>query len=113
MLLFTYGTLKTGGSAHGLMGESKSLGVVRTAPNYCLYTISSFAGMVCEDENQGVLGELFEVPESVLPGLDSYEGVPGLFTRSCIKLEDGREVFSYLFARPIAGKAKIEKGFWP
>jgi len=100
-LLFIYGTLKTGQRRNFYLTRdgAQCLGEARTAPKYALFRplLTDYPCLV-EDEKRGVAveGELWEVSDKALETLDFVEGVPRLFQRRGITLEDGRQVQAYL-----------------
>ena len=116
--LFVYGSLKRHKSAFGFLEGHNAVFLKEavTAPRYHLYQISWFPGMVIDDLDEGttggVHGEVFEVTEECLQDLDRYEGVPHLFRREEVFLEDGDKVFAYIFAEPFTGRTRIESGIW-
>lgn len=110
--LFVYGTLKQGGSANDLLQGAVCIGKVTTHPRYHLYRIGTFPGMVVGDETGGVTGELFEVDDRCLKGLDQYEGVPYLFRREEIDLSCGVKAWAYLYNRSVNKYKRIMEGEW-
>ncbi len=48
---------------------------------YALYNLGSYPGIV-PDENEKVLGELYEIDQSILPRLDRLEGNGSLYIRT-------------------------------
>ena len=115
--VFVYGTLRKNQSAHSLIKKAPGhfLKQLRTAPKYHLFDVGSFPGMV-EDETEigpGILGELYEVPESAFRDLDRYECVnTGLFRRAEVLLEDGSTANAYIFTSNMNNAQKIESGIW-
>ncbi len=104
--LFVYGTLMTGQLRNRYLTEegARFLRLARTAARYALFRpfLADYPCLV-EDTRQGVCieGELWEVSEECLRGLDAVEGVPDLFQRRMITLEDGEEVQAYVMpAKP-------------
>lgn len=112
--LFVYGTLKSDGAAHHILGEAKPLGSAATSMRYSLYHVGGwFPGMVEENSGSGVQGELYEVSEDCLRRTDRYESIDsGLFRRTEIELSDGSKVLAYLYAHPLLGARKLTDGFW-
>ena len=99
--LFVYGTLMTGQSRNLYLtsGGAQCLGKVRTAARYTLYRpLQADYPCLVEDEERDVAveGELWEVSRPCLESLDAVEGVPTLFQRRVITLEDGQQVQAYL-----------------
>lgn len=125
VLLFVYGTLKRGHGAHGLLTEecgARFLRQARTTKDYALLGMSYFPGMVRHPSPKGVLGELYELDSiNHLAPVDRYEGVPSLFTREIIELEDGTRTYAYLYN--ISGSLQedfadekypiLAEGVWP
>lgn len=115
MILFVYGTLKRNHHANHLLtgNGGKFLGQARTEPKYHLYRVGWYPGMYVDESIEGgVLGELWKVPEEAFVDLDSYEGVPHLFRREEITLDDGIKVLAYLYNGEIIAKKRIVEGVW-
>lgn len=93
--LFVYGTLMRGERAHALLDGARFRAEVATAPGFALLDLGAYPGMVRVGA-ASVLGELYEVPQTMLPRLDAYEGCPELFERVEIGLEDGERAAAYL-----------------
>jgi len=77
--VFVYGTLRKGGVANHLMGDSTWLGSAKLAGQ--LFKIDWYPGAVHQPEtkskaktNDFVLGDLYEVSNQKLKELDDYEG---------------------------------------
>jgi len=83
---------------------------VRTAPRYQLYRISWYPGMV--EEEGSVEGEVYSVSDECLAHLDQYEGVPTLFRRGEVELEDGTTAISYFFNMPVGGRQRVKNNNW-
>ena len=87
MLVFVYGTLKTGYRLHAHMTGSRFLGEARTEPLYRLFRIDWFPGLVESLDGTGIRGEVWEVSASTLRQLDVVEEVDaGLYERRVIRL---------------------------
>ena len=96
-ILFVYGTLKKKNSRNHVLREGKYLGTAETFEDYTLYNCGAFPAMVKakEDVRTGVLGEVYEVPTSLLDGsLDHIEGRPFLYDREVVSLKDNDLVTS-------------------
>jgi gamma-glutamylcyclotransferase (GGCT)/AIG2-like uncharacterized protein YtfP len=112
-LLFTYGTLKQGGCRHGPLASQRFQGVARTSKDYALYDLGDYPGLTASDEGHGVLGEVYEVEESLLPWLEAVEGAPELFKREPIEIQGYSEVvWAYFYQGNLAGLHRIEAGEW-
>lgn len=105
-ILFVYGTLKRGQRNHGLMREARYLGEAVTAPLYTLLDLGSFPGMI-PGGSTAVHGELYEVGPKLLALLDRHEGVPRLYNRIGIQLENRDSVDGYV----LIDSDRIERGF--
>lgn len=114
--LFVYGTLKKGFSAHRILKQSPAafLGEAKTTPDYHLYDVGSFPGLIFDDScDGGVHGELYQIPEAAFKNLDRYECVnTGLFRREEIELEDGAKAQAYIFNSNVENAVKINEGVW-
>lgn len=86
MKVFVYGTLMQGKKNAGLLETSEYMGRA-SIDHYALYQVNpEYPGIVRESAN-GVIGELYEVPEMVMPLLDKLEGVKeGLFARELVNI---------------------------
>lgn len=70
--IFVYGTLLKGQRAHYMLEGCEYLGNYRLS-DYGMYNLGSYPGVkYCKGES--VEGEVYSVPESLLPSLDRYEG---------------------------------------
>jgi gamma-glutamylaminecyclotransferase len=94
-LLFVYGTAMSGGANHGLLDGCRFLGATRTGPGYDLVDLGGFPALL-EGGETPVSGELYALDPTVLRLFDEMEDHPEYFRRTPIRLEDGREVVSYV-----------------
>jgi gamma-glutamylcyclotransferase (GGCT)/AIG2-like uncharacterized protein YtfP len=85
-LLFVYGSLKRGFRLHRHLQPGRFLGAAHTEPGYALYRLDWYPGMVAEPGSGVVTGELYEIPEALLPFLDEVESVPHLYQRAQIEI---------------------------
>lgn len=109
--VFVYGTLLRGQQRNDLLENEIFLGEVRTAPQFTLISLGPFPAIVRYKENQ-VLGELYEVSDATLWLLDQVEGVPHLYRREEIELEDGSTAIAYLLPHMEEGMWEIKSGSW-
>jgi gamma-glutamylcyclotransferase (GGCT)/AIG2-like uncharacterized protein YtfP len=114
MLLFFYGTLKSGGSANHLLAGARLIGPVVTAAKYRLYDMGWHPAMVRDDANgAAVEGEVWDVGPELLARLDEYESDPPGFRRQKIEAPDiAGEVQAYVFMLPIPA-ARPSGSAWP
>lgn len=89
MLVFVYGTLKTGHRLHEHMAGSRLVADAVTQPLYRLFRIGWFPGLIERDDGICIRGELWDVSPERLSVLDEVEEVStGLFARRPIQLAD-------------------------
>ena len=112
-ILFVYGTLKRGQRNHGLMREARFLGEAITFPDYTLLDLGSFPGIIAGGTT-AVHGELYEVGPDLLARLDRHEGVPRLYVREAVHMDETDKAESYFLVDPgrIAQGIIVETGFW-
>ena len=117
-LLFVYGSLKRGYRLHRHLRSGVFKGVAYTEPGYALYRLGWYPGMVVEVKSGCVTGELFEIPESLLPELDEVEGVPHLYRRAAISVHcpdhSGESVvaLTYLYQQSVRQHPRVVDGHW-
>lgn len=117
-LLFVYGSLKRGFRLHHHLHTATFLGAARTEPGFALYRLVWYPAMVAEVTSGTVAGELYEVPEALLPTLDEVEGVPVLYQRMRIRVScpelcpEYVEVFTYVYQQPVNPCLRLEDGHW-
>lgn len=104
-LLFVYGSLRRGGSAHRLLDGAESLGEARYQGR--LHQLGEYpAAVPSRSPGDRVEGELYRLPpgevEACLGRLDRYEGPEYRRAHVCVKLADGgaRECWIYLHRSP-------------
>jgi len=106
LILFIYGTLKRGCRNHSVMRGAEFAGQAATEPAYLLVNCGAYPGLVrAAGERTGVSvrGELYRVDGALLAELDRFEGVPSDYVRAMVRLADGSEAQTYLYARSTAG----------
>ena len=91
-LLFVYGSLKRGQANHRELGAGGFVAMTRTAPHFALRVISGYPALV--PGSGAILGELYRLPVSALPGLDEFEGPA--YVRQEIELSGGERALAYL-----------------
>jgi gamma-glutamylaminecyclotransferase len=91
--IFVYGTLKRGCCNHRFLAGQRFITEARTLPHYALYDLGGYPGMVAvTDQPQSVQGEVWEVDETALRGLDTLEGLEeGEYRRVQIPLASPHE----------------------
>jgi len=111
--LFVYGTLKRGERNHPVLINSNYLKPASTSPNYQLFDLGPYPGMI-ETPQSGlsILGEFFEIHSNLISELDAIEGAPTLFELNPITLNDGTLAFSYLYKRDTSDARLITTCNW-
>jgi gamma-glutamylcyclotransferase (GGCT)/AIG2-like uncharacterized protein YtfP len=104
-ILFAYGTLAPG-SPEAAARDGWAPDQVRGR----LYDLGPYPALVgCDDPDSGwVQGYVREVDEAMLSGrLDAYEGVDeGQYRRVVATTRAGRQVWVYVYARPLPSEAR-------
>ena len=113
MKVFVYGTLMRGHGNNWLMQDAAFLGEAETNPEYTLYNLGHFPGMV-EEGKTSIKGEVYDVSSWTLGWLDKLENVPELYQRKKITLQNGEAVETYIFPRKSLNAADLEikSGDW-
>lgn len=100
--LFVYGTLKRNERNHFLLAGQTFLQVARTQPHYRLFDQGSYPCLVPWDPGLSIEGEVYEVKEEALEQTDLLEGIPTLYDRAMIELQDFEEpVLVYLYQQSV------------
>lgn len=98
VLLFVYGSLKSGYENAHLLARATCLGAARTALGHRLirYQEGYPALVPVASSPDSVTGELYLVDAALLAELDVFEDCPALYQRVTIDLDDGRAAQAYL-----------------
>ena len=109
-----YGTLRLGQRAwERYLKDSTFIGTFRMEGN--LFNLGAFPGVKLPLENghnnTGVTVDVFEIDHPVLDHLDRYEGVPSLYSRRTIHIED-MPCFVYEYNGIPSEGSLIESGDW-
>jgi gamma-glutamylaminecyclotransferase len=110
--VFVYGTLKRGGSNHALLAGQRLIGPARTRPEFKLYELDGYPGLVrVAAEGRSIGGELWAVDDPCLAALDELEGTgSGLYAREPIGLLpplEGAHAQAYLYLPSVAGRRDL------
>ena len=108
-LIFVYGTLKRGLSNHSYLAGQRFVSEARTQPAYRLFDLGGYPGMVCvAKDGLSIEGEIWEIGEACLSGLDQLENVEGgEYERTLIALADPfdhRKIEGYVYLRAVTGR---------
>lgn len=116
--VFVYGTLKRGFPNHPYMSGATFIGEARTRDAYPLVVGGTwFTPYLIPERGSGhpVKGELWEVPEAMMPALDELESthLPNGYRRELIPIEtlgDGASVEAWAYFRKREHIAVIHTG---
>jgi gamma-glutamylaminecyclotransferase len=122
MLLFVYGTLRRGADNHDQLRGARLLGSARTRAAYELVDMGGYPALL-EAGRTAVVGELYEVEETLRRKLDAFEEVPTLYVRKHVSLDAASERLcrqhgsslaeAYVMRRAQAASApRLEDGNW-
>ncbi len=104
--IFVYGTLMRGEKAAQMLAEGNYIGDY-VLNDYAMYDLGAFPG-IREKAGEKVFGEVFEIPESLIPRLDSYEGEGYLYRRAAVSVENENSsldnVLAYVYLGECEGK---------
>ena len=80
ILLFVYGTLRTGGANHGLLAGARLVGAARTVERYALF-VDGIPFLAPAPAVHRVRGEVYAVDAATLAEIDRLEGHPTWYER--------------------------------
>lgn len=92
--VFVYGTLKSNCGSHWILGDSKFLGTYRIE-GYVMYALDAFPVALEGSSEDGFVGELYEVSDSVLRELDKYEGYHENYEETSLYIRDKVDIVGY------------------
>ena len=102
--LFVYGTLMRGERAAGMLADGIYKGEY-VLDDYAMYDLGSFPGII-EEEGEKVIGEVFEIPDTIIPRLDCYEGEGDLYKRTVVSVKGEDPSIDKALAYVYLGKGK-------
>ena len=111
--LFVYGTLRDGGSASHLLdtGLPYKINTVVDLPLEMVNVNGMFPGLILSEEVNEIVGDIVDIPNSLVLTLDKYEGVPSLYTREIFTIE-GIQTIVYVLNPDVQYSHKIPGGDW-
>ena len=110
--VFCYGILKQGRGGHEYLSKAIKLGTTTTPPEYTMYSLGGFPG-VTEGGTTGIIGEVYEINETILARLDILEGWPDFYNRKKITTDYGEAWMYYIENRKFGNHISIvESGEW-
>ncbi len=109
--VFVYGTLMQGERAAGMLADGTYKGEF-ILDDYALYDLGPFPG-IKEMPEECVIGEVYEIPESVIPRMDSYEGEGSLYKREAVSVRNDEtvldDVYVYVYLGQVSGSVVRHK----
>ena len=103
--VFVYGTLMQGERASGMLAGSTFKGEF-VLDDYALYDLGPFPG-IKEKLGEAVIGEVYDIQDSIIPRMDSYEGEGELYKRAVVSVRNEKtridDVFVYVYLGDVSG----------
>ena len=92
--LFAYGTLRKGSKGHRFLQSAILVAENQKLHGFRMYDNGFYPFVIpVEDTKEFICGEIYEIPEEILPQLDHYEGVPSLYKRVFL---DAQQTYVYI-----------------
>ena len=112
--VFVYGTLKRKYRNNILLSNSRFVEEATTKPLYLLYDCGPFPCLIKAPEGKGkaIRGEVFECDDITMVRLDRLEGVPHLYQRGEIELENGTKAVGYFYQDDVSDFVECGSS-WP
>ena len=118
IIVSVYGSLRKGFANHGYLEEEgvKLLGEHTTDPNFTMYSLGAFPGVVVGGQTP-IKIEVYEVTPAVKKNLDRLEGYYGEGQRNFydvtrINTPYGESLMYVLTPEKVRGDRKVESGDW-
>jgi gamma-glutamylcyclotransferase (GGCT)/AIG2-like uncharacterized protein YtfP len=110
--VFVYGTLRRGGSNHFRMEQADFLSAATVKGR--LYQIDWYPGLVLDDAEDDVIGEIYQASSAVLDELDLFEGAEYRRLQTTVRLQDGETVSAWLWEwiGPVDESKIVSSGDW-
>jgi len=110
--LFVYGSLKRGFANADRLDGAVFVRRARTAPGYRLHVVGGYPALVAAGGGV-VCGEVYGVTVEHLAALDAFEGVPSLYERASVELDDGETAEAYVMSEArVSGYAIVPGDEW-
>jgi len=117
-LMFVYGTLKRNYGNNRLLSGANYMGTAITKD--ATYEMRSWGGFpaVYDNGNTRITGEIYSVPNSMIPRIDSLEGHPDWYCRHKrqVILNTGKELTAWIYIMPVSEKTEsrsiVSSGIW-
>ncbi|PSW10608.1 gamma-glutamylcyclotransferase [Photobacterium rosenbergii] len=109
--VFVYGTLREGEANAYLLKEAVKLGDSCLVSGYILYDLGAYPAAIASHSGESLLGEVYQINESILRDLDWLEEYPVEYDRVEIETSYGK-AWIYLYNQSVAGLPVIGHGDW-
>lgn len=112
--VFVYGSLRRGEHNHRLLVDvgARYVKAARTPPHYRLLDLGSYPAAV-RDGATALVGEVYDVDDAGMVELDRLEGVPRLYRRALVGLQDGTDAVIYTMdTAQVVGRREVAGGDW-
>lgn len=113
--VFVYGTLLTGEHnncimSSGYYGQANKLGE-DSINGFKMYSLGGFPAIIPGQQEDWIIGEVWEVDEEVFESLDALEGYPTMYNRVQVITEYGQ---AWVYTMTVANDRwhPIESGSW-
>ncbi len=103
--VFVYGTLMQGERASGMLADGIYKGEF-VLDDYAMYDLGPFPG-IKEYPGEKVIGEVYEIPDSLIPRMDSYEGEGFLYKRVLVSVSNetaSLDAYVYVYLQSVSGE---------
>ena len=116
-LIFVYGSLRRGNAGAMSVRFPEATYVAEGTVRGSLYDLGEYPGLVLDDEASFVTGEIYEVDDDTLHGLDKFE-LTSDYSRKQVEVEQGsvrKDCWIYVperDARFFRNRPLIESGDW-
>lgn len=113
--VFVYGTLRKGKPLNVHLRNAAFLGDAKTAfPAFRMFCTGWYPAVIeAADDAYELIGEVYEVDEKTMHGLDAAEGVPSLYQRKQVDVVVGDEthkVWIYIYQPPVNNFREVTSG---
>mgnify|MGYP001618841294 CR=1 FL=1 len=100
--IFVYGTLRKGEPNHWMMDHDEIVFIREDVlPGYEKYfktPNNTGLSFIRPAEEASVEGELYQIPDNLIPRFDTFEGHPNWYRRTDVSLKSGEKAFVYAVA---------------
>lgn len=109
--VFVYGTLRQGFSNHVMLEGQAYIGPAEIGEGFCMVSLTMFPGIIRCDSDMTIQGEVYEVDDRCLQGLDLLEGHPTFYERQEVFTSQG-PCLTYVLPGTYMDRPVIRSGDW-